>query len=177
MPDICKYQETIKEIEMTEGNSDTINNRNSLTPDDERPNNIMFREITKLDGVSREMQRYLALEIVRQMKDTLRSCQPLFYALTVKELADKMLAIACEGAHATICEGHTDDQDYFLKSMMDLIMTIIRRYGGAISSKTLYQLLDRCDYEYDKALQTIIDTGLLECSIRDDGDIACFYIP
>ena len=54
---------------------------------------------------------------------------------------------------------------------------LIREYGGAISSKMLYQLLDRCDYEYDKALQTIIDTGLLECSIRDDGDIACFYIP
>ena len=60
---------------------------------------------------------------------------------------------------------------------MDLIMILIREYGGAISSKMLYQLLDRCDYEYDQALQTIIDTGLLECSIRDDGDIACFYIP
>lgn len=33
MPAICKYQETIKEIEMTEGNTDTINDRNSLTPD------------------------------------------------------------------------------------------------------------------------------------------------
>lgn len=177
MPAICKYQETINEIEMTEGNTDTINDRNSLTPDDERQYDITFRTITKLDDVSREMQRYLALNIVRQMTDTLRSEQPLFCALTVKELADKMLEIACEGAYATICDGKTDDHDYCSKSMMDLIMIIVHRYGGAISSKTLYQLLDRCDYEYDKSLQMIIDTGLLECSIRDDGEIACFYIP
>ena len=162
---------------MAEGNTDTINDRNSLTPDDERQYDITFRTITKLDYVSREMQRYLALDIVRQMTDTLRSEQPLFCAITVKELADKMLEIACEGAYATICEGHTDDRDYCSKSMMDLIMIIVRRYGGAISSKTLYQLLDRCEYEYDQSLQTIIDTGLLECSIRDDGEIACFYIP
>ena len=148
-----------------------------ITPDDERQYDITLRAITKLDDVSREMQRYLALEIVQQMKNTLRSGQTLFYAITVKELADKMLAIACQGAYATICEGHEDDHDYCLKAMMDLIMIIVRRYGGAISSQTLYQLLDRCDYEYDQALQTIIDTGLLECSIRDDGDIACFYIP
>ena len=177
MPAICKYQETIKEIEMTEGNTDTINDRNSLNPDDERQYDITFRNITKLNDVSREMQRYLALEIVRKMTDVLKSEQPLFYALTVKELSDKMLEIACEGAYATICEEHEDDHDYCSKSMMELIMIIIRQYGGAISSKTLYQLLDRCDYEYDHALQTIIDTGLLECSIRDDGDIACFYIP
>lgn len=177
MPAICKYQETIKEIEMTEGNTDTINDRNSLTPDDERQYDITFRTITKLDDVSREMQRYLALEIVRQMKDTLRSEQPLLCAITVKELADKMLAIACQGAYAAICEGHTDDRDYCLKEMMDLIMILIREYGRAISPKMLYQLLDRCDYEYDQALQTIIDIGMIECSIRDDGEIACFYIP
>ena len=157
--------------------NETNKSRDLITPDDERQYDITFRTITKLDDVSREMQRYLALEIVQQMKDTLRSGQPLFYAITVKELADKMLEIACQGAYAAICEGHTDDRDYCLKAMMDLIMIIVRRYGGAISSQTLYQLLDRCDYEYDQALQTIIDTGLLECSIRDDGDIACFYIP
>ena len=157
--------------------NETNKNRDLITPDDERQYDITLRAITKLDDVSREMQRYLALEIIHQMKDTLRSGQPLFYALTVKELADKMLTIACEGAYSTICEGNADDHDYCSKSMMDLIMILIREYGGAISSQTLYQLLDRCDYEYDKALQTIIDTGLLECSIRDDGDIACFYIP
>ena len=157
--------------------NETNKSRDLITPDDERQYDITFRTITELDDVSREMQRYLALDIVRKMTDTLRSEQPLFCALTVKELADKMLEIACEGAYATICEGHSDDHDYCSKSMMDLIMIIVRRYGGAISSKTLYQLLDRCDYEYDQALQTIIDTGLLECSIRDDGDIACFYIP
>ena len=111
---------------MTEGNTDTINDRNSLAPDDERQYDITFRTMTKLDDVSREMQHYLALEIVQQMKDTLRSVQPLFCAITVKELADKMLEIACQGAYATIYEGHEDDHDYCLKAMMDLIMIIVR---------------------------------------------------
>ena len=138
--------------------NETDKSRDLITPDDERQYDITLRAITKLDDVSREMQRYLALEIVRQMKDTLRSGQPLFYALTVTELADKMLAIACEGAYATICEGHTDDHDYCSKSMMDLIMIIIRQYGGAISSQTIDKLLGNCD-EYPQALASLI--GLL----------------
>ena len=177
MPAICKYQETIKEIEMTEGNTDTINDRNSLTPDDERQYDITLRSILKMDDVSSAAQHLLALEMVKIMTNVLKKGQTLFQALTVKEIADKLLAFNCVAANETICEGHADDHDYCSKSMMYLIMIIIRRYGGAISSQTLYQLLDRCDYEYDQALQTIIDTGLLKCSIRDDGEIACFYIP
>ena len=147
-----------------------------ITPEDERQYDITLRAITKLDDVSREMQRYLALEIVRQMKDTLRSGQPLFYAITVKELADKMLAIACEGAYATICEGHTDDHDYCSKSMMDLIMIIIRRYGCAISSQTLDQLLGNCD-EYPHALASLIGLGMVKYATQVDGNAACFYLP
>lgn len=156
--------------------NETNKNSDLITPDDERQHDITFRAITKLDDVSREMQRYLALEIVRQMKDTLRSGQPLFYALTVKELADKMLEIACEGAYATICEGHADDHDYCSKSMMDLIMIIIRRYGGAISSQTLDQLLGNCD-EYSQALASLIGLGMVKYATQVDGNAACFYLP
>ena len=161
---------------MTEGNTDTINDRNSLKLDDERQYDITFRDITKLNDVSREMQRYLALEIVRKMADVLKSEQPLFYAITVKELADKMLEIACEGAYATICEGHADDHDYCSKSMMDLIMIIIRRYGGAISSQTLDKLLGNCD-EYPQALASLIGLGMVKYATQVDGNAACFYLP
>lgn len=156
--------------------NETDKSRDLITPDDERQYDITLRAITKLDDVSREMQRYLALEIVRQMKDTLRSGQPLFYALTVKELADKMLAIACEGAYATICDGKTDDHDYCSKSMMDLIMIIIRRYGGAISSQTLDKLLGNCD-EYPQALASLIGLGMVKYATQVDGNAACFYLP
>ena len=156
--------------------NETNKNRDLITPDDERQYDITLRAITKLDDVSREMQRYLALEIVRQMKDTLRSGQPLFYALTVKELADKMLEIACQGAYATICEGHADDHDYCSKSMMDLIMIIIRRYGGAISSQTLDKLLGNCD-EYPQALASLIGLGMVKYATQVDGNAACLYLP
>ena len=156
--------------------NETNKNSDLITPDDERQYDITLRAITKLDDVSREMQRYLALEIVQQMKDTLRSGQPLFYALTVKELADKMLAIACEGVYATICEGHADDHDYCSKSMMDLIMIIIRRYGGAISSQTLDQLFGNCD-EYPQALASLIGLGMVKYATQVDGNTACFYLP
>ena len=156
--------------------NETNKNSDLITPDDERQYDITLRAITKLDDVSREMQRYLALEIVQQMKDTLRSGQPLFYALTVKELADKMLAIACEGVYATICEGHADDHDYCSKSMMDLIMIIIRRYGGAISSQTLDQLFGNCD-EYPHALASLIGLGMVKYATQVDGNAACFYLP
>lgn len=156
--------------------NETNKNSDLITPDDERQHDITFRAITKLDDVSREMQRYLALEIVQQMKDTLRSGQPLFYALTVKELADKMLTIACEGAYATICDGKTDDHDYCSKSMMDLIMIIIRRYDGAISSQTLDKLLGNCD-EYPQALASLIGLGMVKHATQVDGNAACFYLP
>ena len=156
--------------------NETNKNRDLITPDDERQYDITLRAITKLDDVSREMQRYLALEIVRQMTDTLKSGQPLFYALTVKELADKMLTIACEGAYATICEGNADDHDYCSKSMMDLIMIIIRRYGGAISSQTLDELFGNCD-EYQQSLASLIGLGMVKYATQVDGNAACFYLP
>ena len=156
--------------------NETNKNRDLITPDDERQYDITLRAITKLDDVSREMQRYLALEIIHQMKDTLRSGQPLFYALTVKELADKMLTIACEGAYATICEGNADDHDYCSKSMMDLIMIIIRRYGGAISSQTLDELFGNCD-EYQQSLASLIGLGMVKYATQVDGNASCFYLP
>ena len=156
--------------------NETNKNSDLITPDDERQYDITFRNITKLDDVSREMQRYLALEIVRKMTEFLKHDQALLDFLTVKELADKMLSIACEGAYETNCDGKTDDHDYCSKSMMDLIMIIIRRYGGAISSQTLDKLLGNCD-EYPQALASLIGLGMVKYAAQVDGNAACFYLP
>ena len=156
--------------------NETDKSRDLIIPDDERQYDITLRDITKLDDVSREMQRYLELEIVRKMTEALKYDQALIDFLTVKELADKMLTIACEGAYATSCEGHADDHDYCSKSMMDLIMLIIRRYGGAISSQTLDKLLGNCD-EYTQALASLIGLGMVKYATQVDGNAACFYLP
>ena len=156
--------------------NETNKNSDLITRDDERQYDITLRDITKLDDVSREMQRNLALEIVRKMTEALKYDQALIDFLTLKELADKMLAIACEGAYATSCEGHADDHDYCSKSMMDLIMIIIRRYGGAISSQTLDKLLGNCD-EYTQALASLIGLGMVKYATQVDGNAACFYLP
>lgn len=147
-----------------------------ITPDDERAYDITLRAILKMDDVSSEEQHLLALEMVKIMTDVLKKGQTLFQALTVKEIADKLLAFNCVAANETICEGHTDDHDYCSKSMMDLIMIIIRRYGGAISSQTLDKLLGNCD-EYPQALASLIGLGMVKYATQVDGNAACFYLP
>ena len=156
--------------------NETNKSRDLITPDDERQYDITLRAILKMDDVSSEAQHLLALEMVKIMTHVLQKGQTLFQALTVKELADKMLTIACEGAYATICEGNADDHDYCSKSMMDLIMIIIRRYGGAISSQTLDKLLGNCD-EYPHALASLIGLGMVKYATQVDGNAACFYLP
>ena len=103
----------------------------------------------------------------------------LFNALAVKDDVDKMLALHCVGVHATICDDHVDDHDYCSKSMMDLIMIIIRRYGGAISSQTLDQLFGNCGDkdEYPHALASLIGLGMVKYATQNDGNAACFYLP
>lgn len=152
-----------------------------ITPDDERQYDITLRAILKMDDVSSAAQHLLALEMVKIMTDVimtdvLKKGQTLFQALTVKEIADKLLAFNCVAANETICEGHADDHDYCSKSMMDLIMIIIRRYGGAISSQTLDKLLGNCD-EYPQALASLIGLGMVKYATQVDGNAACFYLP
>lgn len=127
---------------------------------------------------------------MKENQTTNKNCNVLTGALEYKEKLEtiynsfvakidieRTLAIEFKDAYATIRKGKTDDRDFCKQTMIDFIMVIVRGYGGAISAKTLDQLLDQCGNEYYQALQTIIDIGMLECSIRDDGEIACFYIP
>ena len=176
MPAICKYQETIKEIEMTEGNTDTINDRNSLTQDDERQHDIILRSISVIDDASRKYELLFSGEIIRQTTFVMEDVHTLGNVICLKRNAEKLLEIACKGAYATICEGRTDDHDYLSKSMMDLIMIIIREYGGAISSKTLDKLFGNSD-EYLQAIGSMIGLGMVKYATQVNGKVIGFYIP
>lgn len=150
--------------------------RDLISPDEERAYDITLRAIMKMDDVSSAAQRLLALEMVNLMTHVLKKGQTLHSAFTVNEIADKLLAFNCVAAYETICDGNTDDHDYCSKSMMDLIMIIIRRYGGAISSQKLDQLLGICD-EYPQALASLIGLGMVKYAMQVDGNAACFYLP
>lgn len=156
--------------------NETDKSRYLITPDDERAYDITLSAILKMDDVSSAAQHFLALEMVKIMTNLLQKGQTLFQALTVKEIADKLLAFNCVAANETICDGKTDDRDFCSKSMMDLIMIIIRRYGGAISSQTLDKLLGICD-EYPQALASLIGLGMVKYATQVYGNAACFYLP
>ena len=156
--------------------NETDKSRDLITPDDVRQYDITLSAILKMDDVSSEAQHFLALEMVKIMTHVLQKGQTLNQALTVKEIADKLLAFNCVAANETICEGHADDHDYCSKSMMALIKIIIRRYGGAISSQTLDKLLGNCD-EYPQALASLVGLGMVKYATKVDGNAACFYLP
>lgn len=105
-----------------------------------------------------------------------RAIEALAGALRMKLFADDNLKIACEGVYSELCDGNTDDHDYCSKSMMDLIMIIIRKHGGAISSQALDQLLGKCD-GYPRLLTSLISLGMLKRITQDDGKVIGFYIP
>ena len=156
--------------------NETDKSRDLITPDDERQYDITLRAISKMDETTRNCEYLMSLAMIKRITTILEENNTLHNALAVKEIADKLLSYACEGARATICEGHTDDHDYCSKSMMDLIMIIIRRYGGAISSQTLDKLLGNCD-EYPQALVSLIGLGMVKYATQVDGNAACFYLP
>ena len=156
--------------------NETDKSRDLITPDDERQYDITLRAILKMDDVSSKAQHLLALEMVKIMTNVLQKGQTLHQGFTAKEIADKLLAFNCVAAYEMICDGDADDLDFCSKSMMDLIMFIIRRYGGAISSQTLDQILGARD-EYPQALASLIGLGMVKYASRVDGDAACFYLP
>ena len=156
--------------------NETNKSRDLITPDDESQYDITLRAISKMDETKRNCEYLMSLAMIQRISTILEENNTLHNTLAVKEIADKLPSYAGEGAHATICEGHADDHDYCSKSMMDLIMIIIRRYGGAISSQTLDKLLGNCD-EYPHALASLIGLGMVKYATQVDGNAACFYLP
>lgn len=171
-------------IEKGENNmreNETNKSREKIPLDDERPNDIMLRAITKMDETTRNCEYLMSLAMIKRITVILEENDTLHNILSVKEISDKLVSYACEGAHATICDGHSNDLDYRSKSIMSLIVIIIRRYGGAISSQTLNLLFGKCD-EYPQALASLIDLGTVKCAaidIASNGEVTpiCFYLP
>lgn len=98
----------------------------------------------------------------------------LFRALGAKDDVEQILATECEKTHSLSCNGESEDERH--KSMKDLIMIIVNRYGGAISANTLQRLLGECK-ELGWAVVSLIAGGRLSAVSHTDGSPACFYIP
>lgn len=98
----------------------------------------------------------------------------LFIALGAKDDIEQILATECEKTHRISCNGESEDERY--KSMKDLVMIIVNRYGGAISANTLQRMLGECK-ELEWAVVSLIAGGRLSAVSHTDGSPACFYIP
>lgn len=148
----------------------------SITPDDERFFIIATQAITKMDAELQESNQQFAIEIIRQMACSMQDNTTLAVMLRVKSLIDEMIKNACKGVYMTICDRHINDHDYCSQLMIELIIIIIRKYGGSISPKVLEKLLGDCDW-YKQAIVSMIDSGIIRCVKQNDGSPACFYIP
>ena len=148
----------------------------SITSDDERFFIIATQAITKMDSELQESNHQFAIEIIKQMAYSMQDNTTLAVMLRVKSLIDEMIKNACKGVYMTICDRHINDHDYCLQLMIELIIIIIRRYGGAVSPKMLEKLLGNCDW-YQQAIVSLIDSGIIRCVKQNDGSPACFYIP
>ena len=148
----------------------------SITQDDERFFIIATQAITKMDAELQESNHQFAIEIIRQMACSMQDNTTLAVMLRVKSLIDEMIKNACKGVYMTICDRHINDHDYCLRLMIELIRIIIRQYGGSISPKILEKLLGNCD-EYQQAIVSLIDSGIIRCVKQNDCSPVCFYIP
>lgn len=150
--------------------------RDSITPDDERFFIIATQAITKMDSELQESNKQFATEIIRQMACSMQDNTTLAVMLRVKSLIDEMIKNVCKGVYMTMCDRHISDHDYCQRLMIELIIIIIRRYGGSISPKMLEKLLSNCD-GYQQAIVSLIDSGIIRCVKQSNGSPACFYIP
>ena len=148
----------------------------SITSDDERFFIIATQAITKMDSELQESNQQFAIEIIRQMACSMQNNTTLAVMLRVKSLIDEMIKNTCKGVYMTICDKHINDHDYCSQLMIELIIIIIRKYGGSISQKILEKLLGNCD-GYQQAIVSLIDSGIIRCVKQSDGSPACFYIP
>ena len=148
----------------------------AIISDDERFFIIATQAITKMDSELQESNQQFAIEIIRQMACSMQNNTTLAVMLRVKSLIDEMIKNTCKGVYMTICDRHLSDHDYCSRLMIELIITIIRRYGWSISPKILEKLLGNCDV-YQQAIVSMIDSCIIRCVKQNDGSPACFYIP
>ena len=149
-----------------------------IVPDDNMRHSIVTSVITKMTDFQCALLHETANLIVNMIYSTLHHGQTLFDMCVLKGLVNQMLSICCDGVYTTICNDKTDDQDFCIQLMMDLIMIIIHRHGDAISAKLLDQLLYNCgnDGIYKLAITRLVDFGMVKCVAQNDGKVICFYI-
>ena len=149
-----------------------------IVPDDNMRHSIVTSVITKMTDFQCALLHETANLIVNMIYSTLHHGQTLFDMCVLKGLVNQMLSICCDGIYTTICNDKTDDQDFCIQLMMDLIMIIIHRHGDAISAKLLDQLLYNCgnDGIYKLAITRLVDFGMVKCVAQNDGKVICFYI-
>ena len=149
-----------------------------IVSDDKIRHSIVTSVITKMTDFQCALLHETAHLIVNMINSNLHHGQTLFDMHVLKGLVNQMLSICCEGVYTTICNDKTDDHDFCIQLMMDLIMIIIRRHGDAISAKLLDQLLYNCgnDGIYKLAITRLIDFGMVKHVVQNDGKIICFYI-
>ena len=149
-----------------------------IVPDDNMRHSIVTSAITKMTDFQCALLHETANLIVNMIYSTLHHGQTLFDMCVLKGLVNQMLSICCDGVYTTICNDKTDDQDFCIQLMMDLIMIIIHRHGDAISAKLLDQLLYNCgnDGIYKLAITRLVDFGMVKCVAQNDGKVICFYI-
>ena len=149
-----------------------------IMSDDKIQHSIVTSVITKMTDFQCALLHETANHIVNMIDSALRHGQMLFDMCVLKGLVNQMLSICCDCVYTTICNDKTDDQDFCIQSMMDLIMIIIRRHGDAISAKLLDQLLYNCgnDGIYKLAITRLIDFGMVKYVAHNDGKAICFYI-
>ena len=90
----------------------------------------------------------------------------LFSTLGAKGDVEQLLATECEKAHRIACEGKSEDECH--ATMKELVMIIVNRYGGAISTNTLRRLLGKCK-ELGWAIVSLIADGRLYAVSHTDG--------
>ena len=149
-----------------------------IVPDDNMRHSIVTSVITKMTDFQCALLHETANLIVNMIDSTLHHGQTLFDMCVLKGLVNQMMSICCDGVYTTIYNDKTDDQDFCIQLMMDLIMIIIHRHGDAISAKLLDQLLYNCgnDGIYKLAITRLIDFGMIKCVAQNDGKAICFYI-
>ena len=149
-----------------------------IVPDDKIQHSIVTTAITKMTDFQCALLHETAHIIVNMIDSALRHVQTLFDMCVLKGLVNQMLSICCDGVYTTICNDKTDDQDFCIQLMMDLIMIIVRRHGDAISAKLLDQLLYNCgnDGIYKLAITRLINFGMVKCVTQNDCKPICFYI-
>ena len=98
----------------------------------------------------------------------------LFNVLDAKYDVEQLLANECENFHRLACNDVNEDEPH--KVMKELSMTIVNRYGGAISANTLQRLLCKCK-EFGWAVVSLMTSERLSAVPHADGSPACFFIP